>query len=79
MAKPEEVRCQRVDSWRVVTLALQWVLTKDDSGNIVREFQKDTDQIYLYKIMKEVLVFLTHLDPHDTENIMIQVSVPLGR
>ena len=33
---------------------------------------KDTDAITLYKSMKETLVFLTHLDYEDTQNIMLE-------
>lgn len=36
----------------------------------MREFIKETDTIQLYKSMKEVLVYLTHLDVDDTEHII---------
>ena len=35
-------------------------------------FQKDTDSINLYKNMRETLVYLTHLDYVDTEQIMTE-------
>lgn len=46
------------------------LVVENDEGEIVREFMKETDTIVLYKAMKEVFVFLTHLDVIDTENIM---------
>lgn len=47
MAKPEEV-----------------LVVKDpDTGEIIRERQKDSDAVaLLYKTMRETLIFLTHLD-----------------
>jgi hypothetical protein len=39
-------------------------------GEIVRETLKESDTIILYKSMREVLVYLTHLDTEDTEKIM---------
>lgn len=47
------------------------LITEDDNGEIVRELIKESDTIQLYKNMKEVLVYLTHLDATDTENIML--------
>jgi exportin-1 len=56
MAKPEEV-----------------LITEDEvSGEITRQWLKDTDNIALYKQMRETLVFLTHLDYDDTQTIMLQ-------
>ena len=46
------------------------VLVVESDGEIQREFIKDTDTIALYKSMRECLIYLTHLDPVDTENIM---------
>lgn len=43
---------------------------ENDEGEIVREFMKESDTIVLYKSMREVLVYLTHLDVNDTEQIM---------
>lgn len=45
---------------------------EDDSGGVVREVAKDVDAIQLYKSMKETLVYLTHLDPEDTQAIMLE-------
>jgi hypothetical protein len=48
------------------------LIEKDDSGEYVREQQKDTDAIALYKVMRDTLVFLTHLDPRNTEELMLE-------
>lgn len=46
------------------------LVVENDEGEIVREFVKESDTIQLYKTTRECLVFLTHLDVHDTEQIM---------
>lgn len=46
------------------------LIVENENGEVVREFMKDTDTIALYKSMRETLVYLTHLDYHDTESIM---------
>ncbi|KAI9637560.1 CRM1 C terminal-domain-containing protein [Dioszegia hungarica] len=46
------------------------LIVENDEGEIVREFMKESDTIVLYKSMREVLVYLTHLDVSDTEQIM---------
>lgn len=46
------------------------LIVENDEGEIVREFVKESDTIQLYKSMRECLVFLTHLDVVDTEQIM---------
>lgn len=43
----------------------------DENGDIVREQTKDTEALAVYKIMKDTLVYLTHLDPVDTEKLML--------
>jgi exportin-1 len=48
------------------------LIVEDENGEIVRESVKETDTITLYKSMREVLVYLTHLDVEDTENIMTE-------
>ena len=45
---------------------------ENDEGEVVREFMKDCDTIMLYKSMRECLVYLTHLDVHNTEIIMTE-------
>jgi len=52
------------------------LIVENDEGEIVREFMKESDTIVLYKSMREVLVYLTHLDVNDTEQIMTE---KLGR
>jgi exportin-1 len=47
------------------------LVVEDDSGGTIREVAKDVDAIQLYKTMKETLVYLTHLDPDDTQAIML--------
>ncbi|KAF8458891.1 CRM1 C terminal-domain-containing protein [Terfezia claveryi] len=46
------------------------LIVENDEGEIVREFVKESDTIQLYKATRECLVYLTHLDVTDTENIM---------
>lgn len=46
------------------------LVVENDQGEVVREFMKDTDSIQLYTNMRETLVYLTHLNSSDTENIM---------
>ena len=38
----------------------------------MREFMKEIDTIVLYKSMRELLVYLTHLDVSDTETILTE-------
>lgn len=48
------------------------LIVENDEGEIVREFMKESDTIVLYKTMRELLVYLTHLDVADTETILIE-------
>ena len=48
------------------------LVVENDQGEMVREFIKDTDSINMYMNMRETLVYLTHLDYADTENIMTE-------
>ncbi|XP_076306082.1 LOW QUALITY PROTEIN: exportin-1-like [Tachypleus tridentatus] len=48
------------------------LVVENEQGEVVREFMKDTDSIQLYKNMREALVYLTHLDYVDTEQIMTE-------
>jgi exportin-1 len=48
------------------------LIVENEDGEVVREKQKESDTIVLYKSMREVLVYLTHLDVDDTERIMSQ-------
>lgn len=47
------------------------VLITEVNGEVVREVVKNTEVTELYKLMREVLVFLTHLDCADTQAIML--------
>ena len=48
------------------------LIVENEEGEIVREFVKESDTIQLYKTSRECLVYLTHLDVVDTENIMAE-------
>ena len=48
------------------------MIVENEEGEIVREFMKESDTIVLYKSMRELLVYLTHLDVADTENILTE-------
>ncbi|EAA65157.1 hypothetical protein AN1401.2 [Aspergillus nidulans FGSC A4] len=48
------------------------LIVENEEGEIIREFVKESDTIQLYKTIRECLVYLTHLDVIDTENIMIE-------
>ncbi|KAG6831297.1 Exportin-1 [Tricholoma furcatifolium] len=48
------------------------LIVENDEGEIVREFMKEIDTIVLYKQMRELLVYLTHLDVQDTETILTE-------
>jgi exportin-1 len=51
---------------------LQVLIVENEEGEIVREVLKETDILALYKSMRELLVYLTHLDVVDTENILTE-------
>ncbi|KAI9352486.1 CRM1 C terminal-domain-containing protein [Zopfochytrium polystomum] len=48
------------------------LIVENEEGEIVRETLKESDTIVLYKSMREVLVYLTHLDVDDTETVMTE-------
>ncbi|XP_066373948.1 protein EXPORTIN 1A-like [Miscanthus floridulus] len=48
------------------------LIVKDENGNIVRETMKDNDVLVQYKIMRETLIYLSHLDHEDTEQQMLK-------
>lgn len=54
----------------MLCIAFQVLIVENDEGEIVREFMKESDTIVLYKTMRSILVYLTHLDVQDTEAIM---------
>ncbi|KAG0497089.1 hypothetical protein HPP92_001780 [Vanilla planifolia] len=48
------------------------LIVEDENGNIVRETMKDNDVLVQYKVMRETLIYLTHLDHEDTEQKMLK-------
>ncbi|CAH9110042.1 unnamed protein product [Cuscuta europaea] len=48
------------------------LIVEDENGNIVRETMKDNDVLVQYKIMRETLIYLSHLDHEDTEKQMLR-------
>ena len=48
----------------------EFLIVEDENGNLVRERMKNTEQLDLYKVMKETLVYLANLDMQDTQDIM---------
>lgn len=42
-----------------------------DECEVRREFLQDVEELQLYELMRETLVFLTNLDPRDTRDIMV--------
>mmetsp|Transcript_28055 Transcript_28055/g.61251 ORF Transcript_28055/g.61251 Transcript_28055/m.61251 type:complete len:1100 (+) Transcript_28055:127-3426(+) len=47
-------------------------IKENEEGHIVRAEEEDTDEIALYKMMREALIYLTHLNPEGMESIMLQ-------
>jgi len=47
------------------------LVVEDENGNFVRETMKDSDVLTRYKIMRETLIYLSHLDHEDTERQML--------
>jgi exportin-1 len=49
------------------------VLVKKDenTGEIVRITQKDTAEMHLYNMMRETLIYLTHINSKDMYNILM--------
>jgi len=47
-------------------------IKENEEGHIVRAEEEDTDEIALYKMIREALIYLTHLDARDMEAIMLQ-------
>ncbi|RNF11538.1 putative exportin 1 [Trypanosoma rangeli] len=46
------------------------VIIVEEEGELRREHMTDVEGLQLYNLMREALVFLTNLDPHDTQQIM---------
>jgi len=47
-------------------------IKENEEGHIVRAEEEDTDEIALYKMMREALIYLTHLNSEGMESIMLQ-------
>jgi len=47
-------------------------IKENEEGHIVRAEEEDTDELALYKMMREALIYLTHLDTGNMESIMLQ-------
>ena len=48
------------------------LVVEDENGCVVKEHLKDVEVVALHKMVRETLVFLTHLDHQQTEEIMIE-------
>ncbi|CUG77964.1 exportin 1, putative [Bodo saltans] len=46
------------------------VIIVEEEGEIRRETMKDVENLQLYQLMREALIFFTHLDPSNTQLIM---------
>merc|ERR1719293_276972 len=47
-------------------------IKENEEGHIVRAEEEDTDEIALYKMMREALIYLTHLNTEDMESIILR-------
>lgn len=47
-------------------------IKENEEGHIVRAEEEDTDEVALYKMMREALIYSTHLDAPSMEQIMLQ-------
>lgn len=47
------------------------IVVEDENGNVIKETLKDNDVIMQHKSMKETLVYLSHLDQKETEELII--------
>ncbi|KMS64790.1 hypothetical protein BVRB_042630, partial [Beta vulgaris subsp. vulgaris] len=50
------------------------LIVENEHGEIVKETLKDTDAIQLYMSMRHCLVYLTNLDPEDTQMLFFNAS-----
>ena len=71
MVKPEEVSSRFVSVAPKTNSHVQVLIVENDEGEIVREHLKEIDTIVLYKSMRELLIYLTHLSVSDTESILV--------
>ncbi len=49
------------------------ILIKEEDGHIVRETLQDSEVSALYVVVKATLVFMTHIDPEDTQTMMFDM------
>lgn len=49
------------------------VIIVEEDGELRREHMTDVEELHMYQLMREALVFLTNLDPKDTRNIMVNL------
>lgn len=45
---------------------------EDENGDVVKEHLKDVEVVALHKTVRETLVYLTHLNHQQTEEVMIE-------
>lgn len=50
----------------------EFLIVEDENGNLIRERMRNTEQLDLYKVMKETLVYLANLDMQNTQDIMME-------
>jgi len=48
------------------------LISENEDGEIVRVVYKESDTITLYKSLRDILVYLTHLDVNNTRDIMLE-------
>ncbi|CAD7927017.1 unnamed protein product [Amoebophrya sp. A25] len=46
-------------------------IKENEEGHFVRQVEEDTDELALYKLMKGILVYLTHLNPENMDQLML--------
>lgn len=48
----------------------QILVVENEEGELIREFVQESDNIALYKSMRELLVYLTHLNMKETLSVL---------
>jgi hypothetical protein len=48
------------------------LVVEDENGEVVKEHLKDVEVVALHKTVRETLVYLTHLNHQQTEDVMIE-------
>ncbi|EAN96875.1 exportin 1, putative [Trypanosoma cruzi] len=49
------------------------VIIVEEDGELRREHMSDVEGLQLYNLMRDALVFLTNIDPYDTQHIMMEL------